>query len=78
MAIWQYGGSVVNMENITLSDFTILDSKGNNYPALWIKTNGSRISGMKVSNFTINGTKLTGSSSQLSIDKPANVSISFE
>ena len=78
VAIWQYGGSVVNMENITLSDFTILDSKGNNYPALWIKTNGSRISGMKVSNFTINGTKLTGSSSQLSIDKPANVSISFE
>ena len=30
------------------------------------------------SSFTINGTKLTGSSSQLSIDKPANVSISFE
>jgi hypothetical protein len=78
VAIWQYGGSSVLMENINFSNFKILDSRSNSYPALNIKTNGSRISGMKVSNFTINGTKMTGSSSQLSIDKPANVSISVE
>ena len=78
VAIWQYGGSPVYMENISFSDFKITDRNSNIYPALTIKTNGSRISGLKVRNFTVNGTKLTGSSSQLSIDKPANVSISFE
>jgi hypothetical protein len=63
------------MQNISLSDFKIIDNNANRYPALWIKTNGSYIKDLKINNFTINDTKLTGSSSQLSIDKPANVGI---
>jgi polygalacturonase len=75
VSIWQYSGAPVTMQNISLSDFKIIDNNANRYPALWIKTNGSYIKDLKINNFTINDTKLTGSSSQLSIDKPANVGI---
>ena len=77
VAIWQYS-SPVTMRNIRFNDFNVIDNNKNIYPALTIKTNGSRINGMNVRNFTVNGTKLTGSSSQTSIDKPANVNITFE
>jgi hypothetical protein len=75
-AIWQYGNSPVVMENVRLSDFTIIDNKGNNYPALAIKTNGSRINGLKISNFKVNSTKLT--SSMVNIDNRNNVSMTIE
>ena len=77
VAIWQYS-SPVYMENISFTDFKVIDNNSNIYPALTIKTNGSRINRMKVRNFTVNGTKMTGSSSLSSIDKPANVNITFE
>ena len=74
-AIWQYGNSGVYMDNINLSNFTIIDKKGNTYPALTIKTNGASIYGLKISNFTVNGEKLTSSSSKIKIDRPGNVSL---
>lgn len=77
-AIWQYGNSPVTMQNITLSDFSIIDGKGNRYPVMYIKTNGSNISNMKVSNFTVNGKKVTSSSGDIMIDKPANVGITIQ
>lgn len=77
-AIWQYGNSPVTMQDITLSDFRIIDSKGNRYPVMYIKTNGSNISNMKVSNFTVNGKKVTSSSGDIVTDKPANVAITIQ
>ena len=77
-AIWQYGDSPVYMENINLSDFTIIDRNCNIYPAMTIKTNGSSINGLSITDFTVNGDKMTSSSSMLSIDKPGNVDISIQ
>lgn len=77
-AIWQYGNTPVYMENINLTDFTIIDRNGNNFPALTIKTNGSTINGLKINNFTVNGTRMTSSSSMLSIDRPQNVNLSIQ
>lgn len=67
-----------SMQDITLSDFRIIDSKGNRYPVMYIKTNGSNISNMKVSNFTVNGKKVTSSSGDIVTDKPANVAITIQ
>lgn len=77
-AIWQYGNSPVTMQNITFKDFRIIDGKGNRYPAMYIRTNGSKISNVKISNFTVNGTKVTSSSGDIEIDKPANVAITIQ
>ena len=77
-SIWQYGQTPVLMENVTLTDFKVLDNKGNKYPALHIKTNGSSINNLKVKNFTVNGVKVDGIGDMLSIDKPENVDITIE
>lgn len=45
---------------------------------MYIKTNGSNISNMKVSNFTVNGKKVTSSSGDIVTDKPANVAITIQ
>lgn len=77
-SIWQYGKTPVLMENITLKDFKVIDSYGNNYPAMYIKTNGSQIRNLKIENLTVNGTRITDTGSQFTIDKPKNVDYTIE
>ena len=76
-SIWQYGGTPVLMENVTLSDFRVIDKMGNSYPALYIKTNGSTIKNLSIQNLTVNGVKVTGTGTQFSIDKESNVAYSI-
>lgn len=76
-SIWQYGGTPVLMENVTLSDFRVIDKMGNSYPALYIKTNGSTIKNLNIQNLTVNGVKVTGTGTQFSIDKESNVAYSI-
>ena len=77
VTIWQYGGTPVLMENVTLKDFKVLDNLGNSYPSMYIKTNGSSINNLKIENFTVNGEKVTGLGKHFSIDKVDNVSYSI-
>jgi len=78
IAIWQYGRSPVTMENISLNDINVIDSKGNRYPALYIKTNGSRIDNMKISGFTVNSQKVTSTSENIKIDSRSNVALTVD
>ena len=78
VSIWQYGGTPVLMENVTLKDFKVLDNLGNSYPALYIKTNGSSINNLKIENFTVNGEKVTDLGKHFSIDKVDHVSYSIK
>ena len=77
-SIWQYGTTPVLMENIILKDFKIIDSYGNKYPALYIKTNGSQIENLKIENLTVNGKRITDTGDYFSIDKPRNVDYTIE
>ena len=78
ISIWQYGKTPVLMENVTLKDFKVIDSYGNKYPALYIKTNGSQIDNLTIQNFTVNGQKVTAKGDQFDIDKPRNVNYTIQ
>lgn len=79
ISIRQYGGSPkVTMSDITLSNIEVISNKSGEYPALTIYTNGSKISGMKISGFTFNGQAITGIGEQFTIDTPSNVDYIIE
>lgn len=78
VAIWQYGSSPVTMSNVNLTNFRIINNNGNNYPAFEIKTMGSSIYNMTVSDFTINGKEVTKIGSDIKIDNAAKVDIKFK
>ena len=79
-AIWQYKGqdSPVTMSDITLESFKVLDANGGNYPALYIKTNGSSISGLKIKGLTVDGPPVTAEGDEFVIDTPSNVNYTIE
>lgn len=70
-AIWQYADPSVFMDDVTLENFRILDGKKSKYPPLYIKTNGAKITGLRVSSITVDGSPVSG----LSIDHPENVTL---
>lgn len=78
VSIWQYKNSSIVLDNITLSDFKVLDSEGNKYPALSIITNGASIKGLNIKNFTVNGTKVLSTGDQFYIDNPSNVNYTIQ
>lgn len=79
VSIRQYGGTTkVNMSRIKLENIKVIDNNGNSYPAFNIVTNGSTISGLTISNFTVNGSKITSTGTQFKIDYPSNVDYTIE
>jgi polygalacturonase len=79
VSIRQFGGTTkVNMSRIKLNNIKVIDNSGNLYPAFNIVTNGSTISGLTISNFTVNDNKVTSTGTQFKIDYPSNVEYTIE
>jgi len=64
------------LNNVRLENFTILDSKGCNYPAVYINSNQHTISDLHIKNLTYNSHPITSTGEEFVVE--GNVDVEFE
>ena len=65
------------MSDVTLENFQISNALGNRYPFLTILTNQHAVEGLKIINFTVDGTRIT-SRSDAGVSISGNVDVEFK